>query len=145
MNQELENNKLLVWSIGTSIGLYLFYVLFNIKLDNKNMTCLISQMIIFFLIMCSILLEDEKMLEYCHCVLWLSFLFVIIVSTSKHIIGFLFILHIFILMSWILNDECILGNHDNSKLNHMKFGSHVVSIISLYIIIYGFYILYIHP
>lgn len=146
MNKDVEKYTHLIWSIGIISGIYLLYVLFNVELDNNNRKGLLLLIGSFFLIMCSLILESEKMLEYCHCLLWITFFIVLLLSNNKYIISFLTVLHIFILLSWKLNSSCILGSHSDSKLN-IKFentdvGLCFVETTNIIVILYGFYVIF---
>jgi len=144
MNNNVEKYVYLIWFIGIISGTYMLHVLFNVELDKHNRTALLVLISSFFMVMCSMILKSEKMLEYSHCILWISFLIVLTLSTNKYIISYLTVLHLFIFLSWILPDVgCILGNHSQSNLNiHIKnndIGLYAIRIINTVVLLYGFY------
>ena len=122
----------------------MLHVLLNVDLDKYNHTALLILFSSFFLVMCSLILKNEKMLEYSHCILWISFLIVLMFSTNKHIISFLVVLNLFIFLSWILSDDgCIMGSHTQSNLNiyfkNKDIGSYFVRVTNTLVLLYGFY------
>lgn len=143
MNNSVEKYVYLIWFIGIVSVTYLLYVLFNVKLDKHNRIALLLLISSCFTIMCSIILKSEKMLEYSHCILWIVFLIVLMLSTNKYIISYLTVLHLFIFLSWISDCGCILGNHSHSNLNiqfkNDDIGLYIVQMINIAVILYGFY------
>lgn len=112
LNKSASDNFIVLNIIGFCIAFYLFYVLFNIELDDINKTGIIFQIIAYTTICISLWSRNEELLRISHYILGFFKIVSTIIASNLYLLGFLFVMNVVIRLGWIFNDgHCIIGTH----------------------------------